>query len=430
MAQLILNAGISNNDKTGDTLRAGALKIKANFAEIYNALANDGLNISGGDLLKSGSWNDVRNKPEFVALATSGEWNDIVSKPNLVVQASVPNDNIGVEGNVAGNLAYDGTNLYVAVADWDGETEIWKQIPWAGSGSGSTGDVTFNANSVIGLNNSLILKAEPNAGWNDDYGVELFNSIDNDTHFRPLNRDKGISLGFAYGQGSHVRVEGYNGQGGVAGSGDRVGIVAMDKITYDSAEWVFDKNGNFSLPSNNSIISISSITPPTGTMISGVEPPAGNGADNSYVWIGSNPNFDTLFALGEAAVGFTYSAGATGPVTITEYLGTTLGAPGFRFSGPLAYTPAVVTSSDYTPGSTVYDTVRIGNENAQWKFNPDGITNLPANTRYPSTARGQEGDKAGMLAVAGAYMYYCYADYTDGSSPIWQKVSMDNTDWD
>jgi hypothetical protein len=65
-----------------------------------------------------------------------------------------------------------------------------------------------------------------------------------------------------------------------------------------------------------------------------------------------------------------------------------------------------------------------------WKFGADGVTTLPFYVRYPNTARGVNGDKAGMMVVAGAYLYYCYADYTDGTVPIWQKVAMDNTDWD
>ena len=148
MAQLILNAGTANNDKTGDTLRAGGLKIKANFAEIYNALATDGLNISGGNLLKTGSWSDVRNKPNFNAIATSGSFDDLSDVPNLVIQTSIPGNDIGVEGNVAGNLAYDGTNLYIAVADWDGETEIWKTIPWGGS-AGSGDRLTNNGHEIV-----------------------------------------------------------------------------------------------------------------------------------------------------------------------------------------------------------------------------------------------------------------------------------------
>ena len=45
MAKQVLNVGTRNNDKSGDTLRAGGLKIKSNFDEIYAALATDGLNI-------------------------------------------------------------------------------------------------------------------------------------------------------------------------------------------------------------------------------------------------------------------------------------------------------------------------------------------------------------------------------------------------
>lgn len=111
-------------------------------------------------------------------------------------------------------------------------------------GNANTGNVTFDGVSIFGNSNSLILKSDTTP----DYGVEIFNSIDNDTHLRPLNRDKGIALGFAYGMGSHVRVEGYNGQGGVPGTGDRVGIFAMNNDTGASAEWLFGNDGNITFP--------------------------------------------------------------------------------------------------------------------------------------------------------------------------------------
>jgi hypothetical protein len=65
-----------------------------------------------------------------------------------------------------------------------------------------------------------------------------------------------------------------------------------------------------------------------------------------------------------------------------------------------------------------------------WEFDAQGRTKIPMNAPYPSTARGAAGDKAGMIVVAGAYLYHCYADYTDGTTAIWQKVALDNTDWD
>lgn len=98
-------------------------------------------------------------------------------------------------------------------------------------------------------NSSLILRPNSNDA---DYGVQLFNSIDNDTHMRPLKREKGISLGFAYGAGSHIRVEGSTGQWGQPSSGDKVGILASDGDgTY--AEWTFDKSGNLNLPNGGVI---------------------------------------------------------------------------------------------------------------------------------------------------------------------------------
>ena len=47
MSKLGINTGSVANDGTGDTLRAGAIKINSNFDEIYNSLG-DGSNILVG----------------------------------------------------------------------------------------------------------------------------------------------------------------------------------------------------------------------------------------------------------------------------------------------------------------------------------------------------------------------------------------------
>ena len=110
MAKQILNVGTHNNDKTGDTLRAGGLKIKANFDELYTALATDGANISGGNLLKTGSWNDIRNKPDFKLISTTASFNDLMDKPDLVTATATPGSLVGYEGQTSGQIAYDGNN--------------------------------------------------------------------------------------------------------------------------------------------------------------------------------------------------------------------------------------------------------------------------------------------------------------------------------
>jgi hypothetical protein len=51
-------------------------------------------------------------------------------------------------------------------------------------------------------------------------------------------------------------------------------------------------------------------------------------------------------------------------------------------------------------------------------------------SNQPSTARGELGDKAGMIAFDSVYIYYCKAEYTDGLAPIWVRQAWgDTTDW-
>jgi hypothetical protein len=118
MAKQILNTGTSNNDKSGDTLRAGGLKIKANFNEIYAALANDGSNISGGDLLKTGSYTDLRNLPDFKTISITGSFDDLVDVPELSTYVSPPPTLFGIDGDLRGQIAADDEYVYLCTNDW------------------------------------------------------------------------------------------------------------------------------------------------------------------------------------------------------------------------------------------------------------------------------------------------------------------------
>jgi hypothetical protein len=42
----------------------------------------------------------------------------------------------------------------------------------------------------------------------------------------------------------------------------------------------------------------------------------------------------------------------------------------------------------------------------------------------PTTNKGAAGDKAGMIAVGGGFLYVCTADYTNGSPTIWTKTAL------
>lgn len=129
MAKQVLNVGAKNNDKTGDTLRAGGLKIKANFEEIYSALATDGLNISGGDVLKTGSYSDLRNKPSFSPVATTGNFYDLGNRPDIGIFIGEPPNAEGVDGHVTGNMAFSSNYLYVCTADYI-QQDQYSDIVW------------------------------------------------------------------------------------------------------------------------------------------------------------------------------------------------------------------------------------------------------------------------------------------------------------
>ena len=80
MSRLTIDTGTAGNAATGDSLRTAFTKVNTNFEELF-------------------------------ARTT----------------AKTPTA-IGVSGDVAGQLAYDNTNLYVCVANYDGSTTIWKKL--------------------------------------------------------------------------------------------------------------------------------------------------------------------------------------------------------------------------------------------------------------------------------------------------------------
>lgn len=145
-------------------------------------------------------------------------------------------------------------------------------------------------------------------------------------------------------------------------------------------------------------------------------------------WVGNQlggwdqPSYTNLATTGGTGSGLTVDVvGGGGYIDINAI---TINNPGRGYT-----TGDVITITNENNYSGTF-TVVVGASANTWDFGTDGIITIPSNTRYPSTARGAIGDKAGMIVVAGAYLYHCYADYTDGSVPIWQKVAMDNTDWD
>jgi hypothetical protein len=47
----------------------------------------------------------------------------------------------------------------------------------------------------------------------------------------------------------------------------------------------------------------------------------------------------------------------------------------------------------------------------------------------PAHSYGEFGDKAGMIAWDGTYLYYCTADYVDDLTDVWIRVAATDTSW-
>ena len=59
-------------------------------------------------------------------------------------------------------------------------------------------------------------------------------------------------------------------------------------------------------------------------------------------------------------------------------------------------------------------------------FNNGLILNPPS---IPGTSKGAAGDRAGMFALDNNYIYYCTADYTDGTANIWNRTAQTGGTW-
>ena len=93
MSRITIDTGTAGNAATGDSLRVAFGKVNTNFA-----------------------------------LSANGTGQIVINSDRVVVNTSKTATAIGVSGDVAGSISWDGTNLYVCTANYDGSTIIWKKL--------------------------------------------------------------------------------------------------------------------------------------------------------------------------------------------------------------------------------------------------------------------------------------------------------------
>lgn len=110
MSRLTIDIGTAGNSATGDSLRVAFGKVNNNFAELY----------SGSITTETTNAN--------LTLSANGTGQIVINSDRVVVNTSKTPTAIGTSGDVAGSISWDGTNLYVCVANYDGSTVIWKKL--------------------------------------------------------------------------------------------------------------------------------------------------------------------------------------------------------------------------------------------------------------------------------------------------------------
>jgi len=110
MSRLTIDTGTAGNPATGDSLRVAFGKVNTNFAELY----------SGSITTETTNAN--------LTLSANGTGQIVINSDRVVVNTSKTPTAIGASGDVAGSISWNGTNLYVCTANYDGSTIIWKKL--------------------------------------------------------------------------------------------------------------------------------------------------------------------------------------------------------------------------------------------------------------------------------------------------------------
>jgi len=110
MSRITIDTGTAGNPATGDSLRTAFGKVNSNFAELY----------SGSITTETTNAN--------LTLSANGTGQIVINSDRVVVSTSKTATAIGVSGDVAGSISWDGTNLYVCTANYDGSTAVWKKL--------------------------------------------------------------------------------------------------------------------------------------------------------------------------------------------------------------------------------------------------------------------------------------------------------------
>lgn len=150
--------------------------------------------------------------------------------------------------------------------------------------------------------------------------------------------------------------------------------------------------------------------------------------DDAFASLGIITGFDgtysSLDGIPTSILEFNITDGLSGQVLKTDGAGNFFFADATVGSG--TNTGDILFSNSEISSATDEDITVVTNENT-FTFGTNGSLTFP--DIAPASSVGVSGDKAGMMAVSGGYLYVCTADYSDGLSDIWTRTLLTTGTW-
>lgn len=442
MARKNINLGTNANDGTGDKLRDAMAKVNDNLIELYDRTGGDAT-LTGARL---GIVGNVLGIESDMTITTNNAGNLTIAAPTIITQDSfifgnlrvntfesdtnnvvLVNGNIKIKGNtvLGDNVDFDTLSINGTISStltptssltYDiGTTSLRYRHAYIGGTTITENIITPNANISGGsINSTVIGNSTPTEGRftilrivDDAFLGDLLirNNIistgvnDADIEVRPFgNGNLLVTTKLIIGQTANPigdaiikavsTVDGYV----------QSVIQNLSNSSEASSDLFFarddgdDENNYFDIGINSS--TYSSLEYPMHT------------AGSSYIYTGNSDLFIGTYSVNDVIL----HAGEN--LTPQEIA--------IRIKGDTSH--VIVGPED---GSTiVQDTGETLQVNGDIRIN--GKLNLQSRTI--SSSIGEEGDVAGLIAIDGAYLYYCNADY-DGSTSIWSRVQLSATSW-
>ena len=453
MTKQIINTGTSANSKTGDSLRTAFTKINENFTELYSAIGADvqipaQAGNSGKYLTTNGntlSWANIIslvNGTKTVSLGTDGnltlpQGGVITSNGVAAVIVKAPSGSQAVLANNAGYNAVVAQDQDVRIVT-SSDGGINGQQNWNFGTNGtltlpsSIYPITFTATLDAAHCTTPITLTGDAWTFNIHFTTSPNGTVDINTDQPPpvffANPGYNNARTFRFTEADHG-IPGYTLDIFLANIGANPPIGFTPIINFEQAPVypsTLTSEGPIKLSSHNhhwAFGADGSLTFPHGAGF-------GNG-DSGQLKVNDGTTVSLDFRDYSGRGFYTNSDGYTlrsnGSYSWTFGSDAILSLP-----QNLSVGAAVI-----QPNASTFGLKLISNGNT-WAFGTNGSMTFPDNTTQttayqkvaaPAHSYGAAGNKVGMVAFDGNYIYYCKQDYVNNSTNIWVRVAWSGTSW-